>query len=192
MTGISIHPSWCYCCDCVEETMKQLTPERFADDVAFIIQREMPDYVLSVDVAEIISAVQHYIIQQLTADDELPVCGHCDDIWYEIAKAYDHVTGGQISKPNTYAQEVIRAADQHYQERWEWLADDNTIALRKIEEYRQAEGLWRVQRFEKWLLQQEDEHKTCKCGGDMGYTYHVEMNTPHHWKCPNCGRVEVE
>ena len=47
---------------------EKLTPEQIADDVAFIIQREMPDDVHSVDVAEIISAVQHYIIQQLTAN----------------------------------------------------------------------------------------------------------------------------
>jgi len=46
--------------------MKEITPEQIANDVAFIIERETPDNVLSVDVAEIISAVQHYLLYVLT------------------------------------------------------------------------------------------------------------------------------
>jgi len=39
------------------------------------------------------------------------------DYWFvlgEVPKVYCHVTGNRISKPNTYASEVISEADEHY------------------------------------------------------------------------------
>jgi hypothetical protein len=34
----------------------------------------------------------------------------------DVAKVYDHITGGRISKVNTYAYAVIGEADAHYEE----------------------------------------------------------------------------
>ena len=92
---------------------EKLTPEQIADDVAFIIQREMPDDVHSVDVAEIISAVQHYIIQQLTAntaEDERHDCiKHLRQLGWNVTEPaeYDGLTGkylkGDLSKANPVA-----------------------------------------------------------------------------------------
>ena len=40
----------------------------------------------------------------------------------------------------------------------------------------------------------EVESKVCKCGGDMVWTsiFTTDWPTGYAWKCPDCGRVEVE
>lgn len=49
----------------------------------------------------------------------------------EVPKVYDHVTGGAVSKPNTYAFEVNLVADEHYQKSIEGvIRDDLTDALK--------------------------------------------------------------
>lgn len=49
----------------------------------------------------------------------------------EVPKVYDHVTGGVVSKPNTYAFEVNLVADEHYQKSIEGtIRDDLTDALK--------------------------------------------------------------
>ena len=49
----------------------------------------------------------------------------------EVPKVYDHVTGGAVSKPNTYAFEVNLVADEHYQKSIEGIIrDDLTNSLK--------------------------------------------------------------
>lgn len=40
------------------------------------------------------------------------------------AKVYCHVTGNKISKPNTLPNEVMNAADEHYEEMWKGFLSD--------------------------------------------------------------------
>ena len=47
------------------------------------------------------------------------VCNELHDLEFmagEVPKVYCHVTGGRISKPNTYASEVIGEHDERVQE----------------------------------------------------------------------------
>ena len=49
--------------------------------------------------------------------DKDKVMRELSDYWFvlgEVPKVYCHVSGNRISKPNTYASEVISEADEHY------------------------------------------------------------------------------
>lgn len=59
----------------------------------------------------------------------------------EVPKVYDHVTGGAVSKPNTYAFEVNLVADEHYQKSIESAIRDDLAGVLKLANQRPADTL---------------------------------------------------
>lgn len=47
----------------------------------------------------------------------------------EVPKVYMEVTGGKISYPNTYAYEVINEANNHYQEIYNELSEEDLVEI---------------------------------------------------------------
>lgn len=56
----------------------------------------------------------------LNATNDPNLCGWCADIKDlsfivdNVSEVYGHITGGQMSKPNYYAKDVIARADEYY------------------------------------------------------------------------------
>ena len=54
-------------------------------------------------------------------------------IFSEVSKVYDELTGSRISKPNTYAYEVISRANEYMEELWEEERKERDQEIQQLE-----------------------------------------------------------